>query len=204
MTHSPNLYLIDKSFSELLAMFMIDIANDSEYYDNLAFYLMQNHAQLTLGLLSDFSSIRKRAIISTLGWARHDIDFNAQQIDIEQTLLPLLNHDDPWVIFEAISALKYIDSDHFDKIKPFLTHDDVYIRSASIQYFSKRQGLIYKNAVIDYLKDPHPLIRETALDELDEMDGLPDDELIAIISPYLTDENKTVRELVQYIINSRN
>lgn len=114
--------------------------------------------------------------------------------------MPLLDSSDDWVIFATIGSLSGIGQPHLDKIAPYLHHANAYVRSASVIYFAKRLGMAYKDALIAYLDDPHPLIRETALDELDE---LGDDELIKIVSNCLNDDDSTVKDLAAYIVGSR-
>ena len=201
--HAPIIRLNDKSLPELLALFMIEIANDSEYYDELAFCLLKEYSQWTLEHFNSFSSPRQCAIIRTLSWADKHIDFDGLGIDRQAFLLPLLDSSDDWVIFATIGSLSGIGCPHLDKITPFLHHANPHVRSASMIYFAKRLGVAYKDALIAYLADPHPLIRETALDELDEMDELGDDELIKIVSHCLNDDDTTVKDLAAYIINSR-
>ena len=203
MNHTPIIRLNDKSLPELLAQFMIEIANDSEYYDELAFCLLKDHSKWALEHFDSFSSVRQCAIIRALSWADKDIDFDGLGIDRQAFLLPLLDCSDDWVIFATIGSLSGIGQPHLDKIAPYLHHANAYVRSASVIYFAKRLGMAYKDALIIYLDDPHLLIRETALDELDEMDGLGDDELIKIVSNCLNDDDTTVKDLAAYIIGNR-
>lgn len=193
----PTLHIDGKPFAELLALFMIAITEDTEYYDVLAFNLLKTDYQKTLSPFDDFDNLRKGSIISAMSFLKKP------DIETETFVLPFLAHHDDYVAIKALYTLLYADNDYFDKVKPLFDHPNARLRAGAITYYGKRLKLAHKDELINHLTDPHPLIRQSALDELDEMSDLPDDELIAIISPYLNDPDPQTKELVEYIINSR-
>lgn len=193
----PTLHIDGKPFAELLALFMIAITEDTEYYDVLAFNLLKTDYQKTLSLFDDFDNLRKGSIISAMG------QIQKPDIEVENFVVPFLAHHDDYVAIQALYTLLYADNDYLDEVKPLFDHPNARLRAGAITYYGKRLKLAYKDELINHLTDPHPLIRQSALDELDEMADLPDDELIAIISPYLNDPDPQTKELVEYIINSR-
>lgn len=58
-----------KSFEELSALFLCDVADDDDFYDVLAYNLAKAHRQQMEGLLENLSNKRLRAAIFGLGLA---------------------------------------------------------------------------------------------------------------------------------------
>lgn len=188
-----NLYIEDKSFRELLALFNVEILDDSEYYVVIAFNLLKYYTNQIIEQFYDFNKIQKIAIVSALGlFDDEDIDFNR-----ETFLLNLLNGDDNDIIFYTILSLVKVDIDYSEKIEKYLSSDNIMLKNASIQYFANKKGLLFKEQLKKFLSDDNAFIREIALDELDDLN---DDDLIQDALFCLNDEDEHVKKLAKYII----
>lgn len=188
-----NLYIEDKSFRELLALFNVEILDDSEYYVVIAFNLLKYYTSQIIQQFDDLNKIQKIAIVSALGlFDDEDIDFNR-----EDFLLNLLNGDDNDIVFYTILSLGKIDIDYSEKIEKYLSSDNIMLKNASIQYFANKKGLLFKEQLKKFLSDDNAFIREIALDELDDLN---DDDLIQDALFRLNDEDEHVKKLAKYII----
>lgn len=188
-----NLYIEDKSFRELLALFNVEILDDSEYYVVIAFNLLKYYTSQIIEQFDDLNKIQKIAIVSALGlFDDEDIDFNR-----EDFLLNLLNGDDNDIVFYTILSLVKVDIDYSEKIEKYLSSDNIMLKNASIQYFANKKGLLFKEKLKKFLSDDNAFIREIALDELDDLN---DDDLIQDALFCLNDEDEHVKKLAKYII----
>lgn len=188
-----NLYIEDKSFRELLALFNVEILDDSEYYVVIAFNLLKYYTSQIIEQFDDLNKIQKIAIVSALGlFDDEDIDFNR-----EDFLLNLLNGDDNDIVFYTILSLVKVDIDYSEKIEKYLSSDNIMLKNASIQYFANKKGLLFKEQLKKFLSDDNAFIREIALDELDDLN---DDDLIQDALFCLNDEDEHVKKLAKYII----
>lgn len=188
-----NLYIEDKSFRELLALFNVEILDDSEYYVVIAFNLLKYYTSQIIEQFYDLNKIQKIAIVSALGlFDDEDIDFNR-----EDFLLNLLNGDDNDIVFYTILSLVKIDIDYSEKIEKYLSSNNIMLKNASIQYFANKKGLLFKEQLKKFLSDDNSFIREIALDELDDLN---DDDLIQDALFRLNDEDEHVKKLAKYII----
>lgn len=188
-----NLYIEDKSFRELLALFNVEILDDSEYYVVIAFNLLKYYTSQIIQQFDDLNKIQKIAIVSALGlFDDEDIDFNR-----ENFLLNLLNGDDNDIVFYTILSLVKVDIDYSEKIEKYLSSDNIMLKNASIQYFANKKGLLFKEKLKKFLSDDNAFIREIALDELDDLN---DDDLIQDALFCLNDEDEHVKKLAKYII----
>lgn len=189
-----NLYIEDKSFRELLALFNVEILDDSEYYVVIAFNLLKYYTSQIIEQFDDLNKIQKIAIVSALSlFDDEDIDFNR-----EDFLLNLLNGDDNDIVFYTILSLVKIDIDYSEKIEKYLSSDNIMLKNASIQYFANKKGLLFKEQLKKFLSDDNAFIREIALDELDDLN---DDDLIQDALFCLNDSSENVRNLAQYIVD---
>lgn len=187
-----NLYIDGKSFDELFDLFNVNIKDDSEYYFVIAFNLLSYHSDKILSIYCNLNINQKIGIINALCFVKID------NFDTENFLLDLLNDNNKYIIFHSIISLKYIDKNHSGLVERFLLSDDEILKSGSIQYLSNKNGLLFKERLKGYLKDPSSLIREVALDELDDLNDI---DLINDAMSCLQDESRNVRNLAQYIVD---
>lgn len=187
-----NLYIDGKSFDELFDLFNVNIKDDSEYYFVIAFNLLSYHSDKILSIYCNLNINQKIGIINALCFVKID------NFDTENFLLDLLNDNNKYIIFHSIISLKYIDKNHSGLVEKFLLSDDEILKSGSIQYLSNKNGLLFKERLKGYLKDPSSLVREVALDELDDLNDI---DLINDAMTCLQDESQNVRNLAQYIVD---
>lgn len=187
-----NLYIDGKSFDELFDLFNVNIKDDSEYYFVIAFNLLSYHSDKILSIYCNLNINQKIGIINALCFVKID------NFDTEKFLLDLLNDNNKYIIFHSIISLKYIDKNHSGLVERFLLSDDEILKSGSIQYLSNKNGILFKERLKGYLKDPSSLVREVALDELDDLNDI---DLINDAMTCLQDESQNVRNLAQYIVD---
>lgn len=187
-----NLYIDGKSFDELFDLFNVNIKDDSEYYFVIAFNLLSYHSDKILSIYCNLNINQKIGIINALCFVKID------NFDTENFLLDLLNDNNKYIIFHSIISLKYIDKNHSGLVERFLLSDDEILKSGSIQYLSNKNGILFKERLKGYLKDPSSLVREVALDELDDLNDI---DLINDAMTCLQDESQNVRNLAQYIVD---
>lgn len=189
-----NLYIADKSFNELSSLFNVEVLDDSEYYCVIAFNLLKYYTGQIIQQFDDLNKIQKIAVISALGlFDDEDIDLNR-----EVFLLELLDSCDDDIVFYTILSLIKVDVDYSLKIEKYLSSDNIMLKNASIQYFSNKKGLLFKDKLREFLHDENEFIREVALDELDDLN---DKDLIQDALFCLNDSSKNVRTLAQYIVD---
>lgn len=187
-----NLYIDGKSFDELFDLFNVNIKDDSEYYFVIAFNLLSYHSDKILSIYCNLNINQKIGIINALCFVKID------NFDTEKFLLDLLNDNNKYIIFHSIISLKYIDKNHSGLVERFLLSDDEILKSGSIQYLSNKNGILFKERLKGYLKDSSSLVREVALDELDDLNDI---DLINDAMTCLQDESQNVRNLAQYIVD---
>lgn len=154
--------------------------------------MLSYHSDKILSIYCNLNINQKIGVINALCFVKID------NFDTENFLLDLLNDNNKYIIFHSIISLKYIDKNHSGLVERFLLSDDEILKSGSIQYLSNKNGLLFKERLKGYLKDPSSLVREVALDELDDLNDI---DLINDAMTCLQDESQNVRNLAQYIVD---
>lgn len=126
-----------------------------------------------------------------------------------------LQEEDPWyrgkletllhdsrelIVAEAVDGLARIKArDLCEKILQLFVHPSPYVRGSVLRYMSKLFPSDAPPMLIAALKDPHYIVRENAIDELDDLEyyqALPD------ILPFLHDEHEDVRQAVETAVEN--
>jgi HEAT repeat protein len=115
--------------------------------------------------------------------------------DINDFLLQCLSDQRPQIIFLAIDALCYIqDLSVLERILSFRGHSDPHVRGSVLRYLRELYPDTAYSFLIDSLQDSHYIVRDTAIDELDE---LQDIRAIPYIEPLVNDAHPYVRQAAQ-------
>jgi HEAT repeat protein len=89
---------------------------------------------------------------------------------VSEFLIQCLEDHRPKIISLSIDALSCIqNSSAFERILPFKSHENPYVRGSVLRYLSKLYPDTAYPLLIESLQDSHYIVRENAIDELDEM-----------------------------------
>jgi hypothetical protein len=134
---------------------------------------------------------RLRAILIAFSFIPPEI-VNVRRGEIIETLVPFLHCANPTLIGEAVEALACLGiTEQQHQIFPLLAHSSPFVVSAAIRYFSRRFPEIAKPILLRSLESKEALIRENAIDELDNLactEALP--QLLRLLS----DDDEHVRQ----------
>lgn len=95
--------------------------------------------------------------------------------DHEQEVRPILTRfldaGNDLIVLDAIEGLTEIgDEDSYDRITQFRDHSSPYVRGSVLRYLSKIDGAEAITTLKAALADHHPIVRESAIDEIDELE----------------------------------
>ncbi|MBZ0316476.1 MAG: HEAT repeat domain-containing protein [Anaerolineae bacterium] len=179
-----------------------DEADEDNYYDELAITIRlkgEVGIEALLGLLKKVSRVsQKRGAIMGLTFPPQ-----LKKTVVEETLIGLLDADEPLIVADAISGLIDTESKNFlNRILPFQSHPSPYVRGSVLRFLSA----LYPNKaypiLIEALGDLDYIVRENAADELGEMklDDSQKTEAIAHLRNLLEDSHPHVRQAVETAI----
>jgi HEAT repeat protein len=115
--------------------------------------------------------------------------------NINELLLQYLSDHRPEIIFLAIEALSDIqDFSALERVLVFKNHQDPYVRGSVLRHLSKLYPDTVYPILIEALQDPHYIVRENAIDELDELEDI---RAICYIEPLVNDAHPYVRQAAQ-------
>lgn len=178
------------SFDELMSLFFGDVATDDEFLFTAAAKIAERHPLQLQALLPALSNKRLRAAIFALGDAQAN----------SATLQTFLTHDDPIIVMETIDALSRTSSTEWRRIEPFLRHGSEYVRGAALRFCGKRLGVKGVGILLEGLKDPHPIVKQSAIDELDER-ALVNEEVASAIRPFVNEVDADVRQAARWALS---
>lgn len=179
---------VEALIDRLVAAYPLDDEYAATYYDDVAQHLRargQRGTDALLELLPTSDELRAASILLALSSPPAD----ASAITV---LRAYLGDTRPRVLMEGIDGLSYLgDRDAHDQIVTLHDHASPYVRGAVLRYLSRLfpdEALPYLRAAI---RDPHFVVRESAIDELDELDAV---EALEDIRRLLSDPHEDVRQ----------
>jgi len=134
------------------------------------------------------------AILSALTFGKEHLseDKRAKARDL---LLSFLGHPDELVVARAVDSLGHLDDqEETERVWPLLRHPSPYVVASVHRFLRQHAPEKAWPILLDGLKSPDPIVRQSALDELDEL-GRP--EALAAIRPLLDDEDADVRQAAE-------
>jgi hypothetical protein len=144
---------------------------------------------------SDFS--RLRAILTTLGNTSPDHNLNPGLGDLFRFYL---QDERPLIVAAAIDGLQQQGcQDALNEVLALRNHSSPYVRGSVLRYMSRLYPERSRFLLIEALKDPDFIVRENAVDELDELEAT---EAIHHIRRLLTDPNMDVQQAAQTAIEN--
>lgn len=115
-------------------------------------------------------------------------------------LLSYLHDRRPLIVADAVDGLAFLGAtDTADAVLPLRTHPDPYVRGSVLRFISR---LFPKGAppiLLEALQDPHYIVKENAIDELDNLGAI---EAIPYIRPFLSDLHPDVVQAAQTAISN--
>lgn len=99
------------------------------------------------------------------------------------------------VAAQAIDALRLLDfKDTQAELLPLLTHQSAYVVGSVLRFLSRHDPAAARPRLIDALRSPSPIVRQNAIDELDELECT---QALSEIRRLLTDPDPDVRQAAQ-------
>jgi HEAT repeats len=171
------------------------ISDESElYYQEIA-YLIREKGEIGSRFIANFlldernldDEVRIQAALRFLPLYKNK--------NINEFLFRCLDDNRSKIVFLAIDALSYIqDSSAFERILSFKEHENPFVRGSVLRYLSKLYPDTAYPLLIEALQDSHYIVRENAIDELDEMQDV---RAIPYIEPLVHDVHPHVRQAAQ-------
>lgn len=170
---------------------------DTPYYMEIALRITncgEPGIQFLLNQAENSDHVRLRAIIAALGQARSSL------FDPAQLFPKYLKDSDPAIVAEAIDALRHRQIKSISaSVMELRSHESPHVECAILRYISwceRRQAI---PRLIDSLVSEYALVREEAVDLLDELQAK---EALPYLEKMLDDRHPDVRQAVQTAIQN--
>jgi HEAT repeats len=119
---------------------------------------------------------------------------------LRDKLLSYLCDQRPLIVADAVDGLRFLGAtDAADAVLPLRTHPDPYVRGSVLRFISHLFPLSAPTVMLEALQDPDYIVRENAIDELDEL-GVT--EAIPYIRPFLSDPHHDVVQAAKTAIRN--
>lgn len=145
------------------------VRDETLFYDEVAYIIIEKGGeagyQYLLSKLESADAVHLQAILFGLSIAKGH----------EQEVIPILTRfledANDSILSRSIGGLTEIgDKNSYDRITAFLDHPSPYVRGSVLRYLSKIDGAQAITTLQAALTDPHPIVRESAIDEIDELE----------------------------------
>ncbi|NET65118.1 MAG: HEAT repeat domain-containing protein [Moorea sp. SIO1G6] len=171
MTFYPELNNLN--LSQLIERFQkqpLEGEDASIYYSEIALLISQQGEQGFEYLYESINSAdqeRLRGIIVAL------TESQTKTEKLRKLLIRYLDDQRPMIVAEAIDGLSKLEEKHaIDHVLVMLDHSSPYVRGSVLRFLARLYPEQALPQLLDKLKDPHFIVRENAVDELDEL-GIP-------------------------------
>jgi len=169
----------------------------STYYSEIALLISQQGEPGVEYLYKSMNSAdqeRLRGIIFAL------TESETKTEKLRKIMLSYLHDQRPMIVAEAIDGLCKLEEKHaLDHVLVMLDHSSPYVRGSVLRFLARLYPEQALPQLLDKLKDPHFIVRENAVDELDEL-GIP--AVVPYLKPLLSDPNPDVQQAVQTAIQN--
>jgi hypothetical protein len=176
----------------------VDAGDGSIYYSEVAWRIVQRGhegLQFLLDTANNCSVGQLRGILVALSFPPCLDDPR-----IDHLIEACLDNSHPIIIADAIRALASRGkAELINRVLSFQNHSCEYVRGSVLVFMRRlypQQSLLL---LLDALHDPHYIVRESAIDELDD---LGDVSAISAIEPFLTDPEGDVRQAARTAIEN--
>lgn len=144
-----------------------------------------------LGSIPNLDRIRLRAVLLALSFIPKAVA-EARLEELKGVLVRFLAANDPELILEAIESLNHLGAvDVTREVLPLLAHPSPYVVGSALRYLSRHHPELAKPALLGALKSNEPIVRQSAIDELDDLGC---SEAVPYIRSLLEDEDMDVRQ----------
>ena len=184
-----NLNIDHKSFEELMALFFVEVRGNSDYYDNLAWRIAEDYLPQFATMLPLLSDTRLRSAILGLGLT------GASAYD--ETVFLYLSHDNERIVACSLDTLCRTGKVSWSRVAHLLNHESGMVRAAALKFARDRLEDEAKPLLVTALKDPDPLVRQTCLNEIEEMLKASE---ISQLTHLLEDPDRSVRKAAHSVI----
>jgi Restriction endonuclease/HEAT repeats len=162
------------------------------YYEELAHRIRQHGTEGASFLLRKADGAdekRLRAILSAISYPRLR---GPQRHEVLGVLRTYLNDSRPMLVQEAVDGLGYqMDRESLDQVLALLRHQSPYVRGSVLRYISRIARREAPVALVAALSDADPIVRQNAIDELDDLGAVS---ALLHIRPLLRDPHPEVQE----------
>ncbi|HYT93731.1 MAG TPA: HEAT repeat domain-containing protein [Gemmataceae bacterium] len=142
---------------------------------------------------------RLRAVLFALSSVEGDLR-DQRRSQLEQFLLAVLADQRPLIVAAAVDGLTALDcADALDRVLPLLAHDSPYVVGSVLRFLARHHPEKARPALLLALKSAEPIIRQNAVDELDELDYV---EALPALRRLLNDEDGYVRQAAQTAVSN--
>ena len=167
------------------------------YYAEVAWVITQQGdegGKFLLDEVRDADTARLRGILSALAFRKFD------RLDLSGLFLSHLSDRRPIIVMEAIDGLSGQEvREALGKVLPLFNHESPYVRGSVLRYMRR----LYPNEsfalLVTALKDPHNIVRDNAIDELDELNN---PEALPFLYLLLDDPHPDTRQAAQTAIKN--
>jgi HEAT repeat protein len=192
------------SLDELIARFRGPATEHEDeeqvYYDEIAYRMPERHGENgTIFLLEELERVRDDEIRlqAALGGLRFLPPHHPLGTQIH---LFYINHANELVVMTAIDGLAQLEAtEAHDRVLSHLAHRSQYVVGAVLRYMSRLFRDEAMPILLEALHDERYIVRECAVDELDELDPPAfDAEVASDIRPLLDDSHPDVRSAARW------
>jgi vesicle coat complex subunit len=142
-----------------------------------------------IGLLSTADDDRLRAIIFALS------SHPGEPMRIRNLLMDYLRDQRPLIVAEAVDGLAALDArDATEQVLALQDHPSPYVRGGVLRFMARLHPDEARELLIDALSDPDYIVRENAIDELQEIDAT---DALPSLEPLLHDPHPYVRQAAE-------
>lgn len=173
---------------------------EDSYYSEVAHQIWFQHDEAGKAFLLEElervrdDEIRLRAVLGSL-WFLPPHDPVGTQLN-----LFYLDHANDSIVMEAIDGLAHLEAtEAHDRVLAHLAHPSQYVVGAVLRYMSRLFRDEAMPILLEALRDERYIVRECAVDALDELDPPAfDDEVASHIRPLLDDPHPDVRSAARW------
>jgi HEAT repeat protein len=122
-----------------------------------------------LSCLPKADDARLRAILTALSLSAKGLS-TRRRAEVCGCVRPLLADARPLVVADAVDALRHLGCrDALDKVLPLLQHPSAYVVGSALRFLARHDPQRTVPLLEAVLKSPEPIMRQNALDELDDL-----------------------------------
>jgi hypothetical protein len=173
----------------------------SLFYDEVAQRIRQ-HGDMGIGvLLGKMSKARMNQLRGVITWLTYSLP---EQVELQEwlrgKLYEYLQDRHPLIIMDAVDGLRIMgDKTIRKKILALRKHPSPYVRGAVLRYITELAPTTAPTLLIAALRDAHHIVRECAIDGLDD---LRKTSAVSRIRPLLKDRHPHVRQAAETAIRN--